>query len=246
MRCCDVEALWEEMREGVEPRHEHVLAHLRGCTTCQGLYEQFEGIAYCLSCLPIVEAPANLVPRILDHIRTMSRPASEDADSFCRIPSPLGTLYVAFRESGITFVGIDRGESTEILRAKIEHRLHRSIRIAQALPWVVETIERFFRTWSVDPTRVDISRLTEFEQAALRQAAQIPHGEVRSYSWVAREIGRPQASRAVGQAMARNPVALLFPCHRVVDSHGALHNYAYGVTLKAVILQMEGYVKLKA
>ena len=62
MRCCDVEALWDEMREGVEPRREHVLAHLRRCKTCQDLFEQFEGVAYCLSCLPIVEPPPDLVP----------------------------------------------------------------------------------------------------------------------------------------------------------------------------------------
>jgi methylated-DNA-[protein]-cysteine S-methyltransferase len=46
--------------------------------------------------------------------------------------------------------------------------------------------------------------------------------------------------------MARNPVALLFPCHRVVDASGALHNYGYGVEIKAKILQMEGYVKAGA
>ena len=101
----------------------------------------------------------------------------------------------------------------------------------------------FFETWQVDMSRIDISQLGAFEQAALRKAAQIPPGEVRSYGWIAREIGHPQAARAVGQAMARNPVALLFPCHRVVDAHGALHNYGYGVEVKARILAMEGYVK---
>jgi methylated-DNA-[protein]-cysteine S-methyltransferase len=92
-------------------------------------------------------------------------------------------------------------------------------------------------------SRVDISQLSDFEQAALRKAAQIPPGQVRSYGWIAREIGHPQAARAVGQAMARNPVALFFPCHRVVDASGALHNYGYGVEMKARLLQMEGYVK---
>jgi methylated-DNA-[protein]-cysteine S-methyltransferase len=85
--------------------------------------------------------------------------------------------------------------------------------------------------------------LTAFERAALRKAAEIPPGEVRSYGWIAREIGNPQAARAVGQVMARNPVALFFPCHRVVDSTGALHQYGYGVELKARILSMEGYRK---
>jgi methylated-DNA-[protein]-cysteine S-methyltransferase len=64
---------------------------------------------------------------------------------------------------------------------------------------------------------------------------------VRSYGWVARAIGQPTAVRAVGRAMARNPVALLYPCHRVVDANGALHQYAYGVEVKARLLEMEGY-----
>jgi methylated-DNA-[protein]-cysteine S-methyltransferase len=107
-------------------------------------------------------------------------------------------------------------------------------------------VRRFFSTWQVDLTQVDISGLSPFEQAALRKAAQIPPGQVRSYGWIAREIGHPQAARAVGQAMARNPVALFFPCHRVVDAAGSLHNYGYGVEVKARILQMEGYAAKRA
>ncbi|MBD5655642.1 MAG: MGMT family protein, partial [Candidatus Eremiobacteraeota bacterium] len=109
--------------------------------------------------------------------------------------------------------------------------------------WVIEAVRHFFATWQVDTSRFDISELSPFEQAALRMAAQIPPGEVRSYGWIAKEIGRPLAARAVGQAMARNPVALFFPCHRVVDASGALHQYGYGVEVKARILEMEGYVK---
>ena len=84
-------------------------------------------------------------------------------------------------------------------------------------------------------------RLDPFEQAALRAAARIPPGEVRSYAWVATQIGRPKAARAVGRVMARNPLPFLFPCHRVVDSSGDLHDYYYGREMKARLLEMEGY-----
>ncbi|GAC1300602.1 MAG: hypothetical protein NVSMB19_07430 [Vulcanimicrobiaceae bacterium] len=242
MRCSDVEALWDEMRGGVEPRSEHAVAHLRRCKTCQDSYEQFEGVAYCLTCLPIVEPPQSLVPKILDHIRSMrAHYRSPVADSYARVASPLGDLTIAWRASGISFVGIDRGEDGDAARAAIEARLRRPLRLAEPPAWVTEAVRRFFATWQVDLERIDISELSVFEQAALRKAAQIPPGEVRSYGWIAREIGHPQAARAVGQVMARNPVALFFPCHRVVDSSGALHNYGYGVELKARILEMEGY-----
>jgi len=245
MRCCDVEALWDEMREGVQPRREHVLAHLRGCKTCQDLYEQYEGLAYCLSCLPIVEPPQNLVPRILEHIQAYrERFKSRQPDSLARIASPLGKLLVAWREQGITFVGFERGEY-EHERRLIERRLRRTVQLADPPAWVQDAVRQWFKTWRADLTHVDISQLTEFERAALQKAAEIPPGEVRSYGWIAREIGHPHAARAVGQVMARNPVSLFFPCHRVIATSGELHNYGAGLEVKARILKMEGYLKAR-
>jgi methylated-DNA-[protein]-cysteine S-methyltransferase len=111
---------------------------------------------------------------------------------------------------------------------------------------VTSAIRTFFTTWRADLERIDISALTPFERSALYKAAEIPPGEVRSYGWIARELGAPNAARAVGQAMARNPIALFLPCHRVVDSNGALHNYVYGVEVKARILALEGYSDSRA
>ena len=239
MRCSDVERLWDEMREGVEPRREHVLAHIRACPECQEVYREYEGIAYCLTCLPPVEPPQSLVPRILDHIKATVKLAAPDSVSV--VDSPIGRLFVAFRHSGITAVALDRGEGEEAILARLQRRLGRGMIPSQAPQWVSDTVEAFFRTHRPDLGKVDISGLTPFEQSALRAAAQIPPGEVRSYGWIAQTIGQPSAARAVGRAMARNPVPLLYPCHRVVDASGALHQYAYGVDVKARILEMEGY-----
>jgi len=241
MRCCDVEALWDEMREGVEPKREHVLAHLIGCPTCQELYREYEGVAYCLSCLPVVEPPTSLVPKILDHIKTVRGARYSIPDRIARVPSPIGELYVAFRSTGISYIGIDLGEPFDDIRAHVERRLRRAVRPADAPQWVLDRLRRYFATWQTDAESLEMSDLTEFERAAMAKALEIPPGEVRSYSWIAREIGHPHAARAVGQAMARNPLALLVPCHRVVDAHGSLHQYGYGLALKARILSMEGY-----
>ncbi len=240
MRCSDVEALWDVLRAGDGPQDETALAHLRRCGTCQAIFQDYEGVAYCLTCLPAAEPPANLMPRILDHIASLRRTLRSQAPYECaRVDSPLGPLVVAWSDKGFSFVGIDSGDDD--YRRRIERRLRRPVREAEPPPWVGETLASFFSAWQADFDRVDISALSPFERAALEKAAQIPPGEVRSYGWIAREIGRPQSARAVGQAMARNPVALLFPCHRVVDASGALHNYGYGVELKARILHMEGY-----
>jgi methylated-DNA-[protein]-cysteine S-methyltransferase len=239
MRCCDVERLWDEMREGVEPQREHVLAHLRGCTVCQEIYRENEGIAYCLTCLPPVDPPDLLVPKILEHIKAAVR--IETPDSISLIDSPIGRLFIAFRHSGITAIALDRGEGEEAVFARLQRRLGRGLIPSQAPQWVGDTVAVFFRTHTTDLGKVDITELSPFEQSALRAAATIPPGEVRSYGWIAESIGQPTAARAVGRAMARNPVPLLYPCHRVVDANGALHQYAYGVELKARILEMEGY-----
>ena len=125
----------------------------------------------------------------------------------------------------IAYLSLDAGEPPEAVVARAERRLRRHVVFGEAPLWLVRELDRFFSTWRVDDAVVDISDLTPFEQAALRAVSQIPPGEMRSYAWVAMQIGRPKAARAVGRVMARNPLPLLFPCHRVVDSSGELHNY---------------------
>lgn len=80
---------------------------------------------------------------------------------------------------------------------------------------------------------------TDFQRAVWNALAAIPFGERRSYMWVAREIGRPRAFRAVGTANGRNPLPIVVPCHRVVGAHGALSGYAGGVDVKRWLLDHE-------
>jgi methylated-DNA-[protein]-cysteine S-methyltransferase len=87
---------------------------------------------------------------------------------------------------------------------------------------------------------VDLSSLTEFQQTVLRKTVEIPRGETRSYGWVAKEIGKPGAVRAVGSALNKNPVPVLIPCHRVSKSDGHLGEYAYGAAMKRKLLAQEG------
>jgi O-6-methylguanine DNA methyltransferase len=89
--------------------------------------------------------------------------------------------------------------------------------------------------------RFDLRGLTPFEQAVLRKTREIPRGEIRPYGWVAREIGHPAAVRAVGTALANNPIPYFIPCHRVVRTDGHIGNYGGGgPEAKRAILTMEG------
>ena len=83
-----------------------------------------------------------------------------------------------------------------------------------------------------------LSSLPPFSQKILREAAKIPYGETRSYGWLAAQAGNPRAARAVGQAMHRNPVPLLVPCHRVVAADG-LGGFGSGLGLKKALLAHE-------
>jgi len=241
MRCREIDALWDEIRgDCTKSLKEAVNTHLRTCPPCQELYEEYEGVAYCLSCLPQPEPSCNLAKRVVEHIATL-KDRTRAPIVLSAISTPIGGLFVGFRNDRIAYVGFDTGEPIEAVRARVEARLHRRVHVGDAPTWLQPTLDRFFATWKVDDRMVDISDLTPFAQAALRAAARIPPGEVRSYAWVATQIGRPRAARAVGRVMARNPVPLLFPCHRVVDSSGGLHNYYYGLDMKARILKMEGY-----
>ena len=82
---------------------------------------------------------------------------------------------------------------------------------------------------------------TDFQKRAWEAARTIPWGETRSYQWIAREMGRPRAARAVGQAMRANPVPIIVPCHRVVGERGDLRGYGGpdGIGMKRELLEME-------
>ena len=111
-----------------------------------------------------------------------------------------------------------------------------------AFPQARECLERYFAgdTAALGEIVLDLSNAPPFFGAAWEACRTIPAGETRSYSWLAAEAGRPNAARAAGQAMARNPLALVIPCHRVIGSSGDLHGYgAGGLAVKARLLQME-------
>jgi methylated-DNA-[protein]-cysteine S-methyltransferase len=88
-------------------------------------------------------------------------------------------------------------------------------------------------------SRCDIDRLPPFTQAVLRLTAKIPYGRVRSYQWLARRLGKPKAARAVGNALARNPIPIFIPCHRIVRRDGAIGNFLLGSGWKKRLLDLE-------
>ena len=90
------------------------------------------------------------------------------------------------------------------------------------------------------PDELDLSRATAFQREVWEVTRLIPYGETRSYTWVAKQIKKPRAVRAVGQALARNPLPIIIPCHRVVAGDGKLGGYSGGIETKRQLLYLEG------
>jgi len=85
--------------------------------------------------------------------------------------------------------------------------------------------------------------MTDFEKKVLRIVSKIPLGELRSYKWVARKIGKPRAYRAVANALAKNPYPLSIPCHRVIESSEGVGGYSLGRDLKEKLINLEKKIR---
>jgi len=86
---------------------------------------------------------------------------------------------------------------------------------------------------------LDLSGATPFRRRVWEATRLIPYGETKSYAWVARQAGKAEAARAVGRALARNPLPVIIPCHRVIASDGKLGGFSDGLDMKRRLLRLE-------
>jgi methylated-DNA-[protein]-cysteine S-methyltransferase len=156
------------------------------------------------------------------------------------IESPLGPLYIATSTQGLC--NVDFGVSEAEFLDQLDP-LARSEESAAALRPISEQLQTYFANAHFRfELPLDLSRLTPFQLTVLQAARRIPPGAMWTYGQVAQAIGKPKASRAVGQALGRNPVPIVIPCHRVVASDGSLGGYSGGGGLKSkrLLLTLEG------
>ena len=95
------------------------------------------------------------------------------------------------------------------------------------------------------PDKLDLTRATAFQGEVWEATRLIPYGETRSYTWIARQIEKPRAVRAVGQALGRNPLPVIIPCHRVVASDGKLGGFSGGIEVKKHLLELEASANIR-
>lgn len=177
-------------------------------------------------------APAHLAEDILVEVGL--------ADRMAPISSPLGTLWVAWNGRGVSEV--EQADDGAAASARHAARSGRPTTLADQLPEALGgAIRRRLAGERHVRIPLDLRGRTAFEVAVWTKALEIPRGEVRPYGWIAAEIGRPRAVRAVGTALGHNPVPLIVPCHRVVRTDGMLGQYSLGGPgNKRAILTAEG------
>lgn len=182
-----------------------------------------------LKALGALEAPAGFAARVLAEAGI--------GDSYATFDTVIGRVHVAWNRHGVSAAMRARsdGEFEQWFRSEVGRPLR------PAAP-PEEMGRRLTNELSGKRgLRFDLRGLTEFEQSVLLKAREIPRGQVRPYSWIAREIGHPRAVRAVGTALANNPIPYFIPCHRVIRADGVIGNYGGGgPEAKKTILLQEG------
>lgn len=162
--------------------------------------------------------------------------AQRGPDQWIETDSPGGPLFAAISETGISFVA--PAVSSDAFAAKFTSRTGRGLIAAD--PSDHQEIVELLANGDSDLEMCDLESVSPFTRRVLEGAAQIERGETRSYQWLARRIGMPEAARAVGNALGANPVPVVIPCHRIVRGDGTLGGYAFGSKMKRTLLAHEG------
>ena len=151
-----------------------------------------------------------------------------------------GWMGLVFSEHGLRYTTLPRQRREEALREVAEMGAVEPMperELADVPERVCALASGRYENLAV---HVDWDGITGFRRTVLEQAMLIPHGETRTYKWLAEQAGNPRAARAAGRVMATNPLPIVVPCHRVIGSDGGLHGYGAGLPMKEALLRAEG------
>ncbi len=154
--------------------------------------------------------------------------------------SPVGPLLVAVTERGLCRISFDADPDSqldELARGFGARVLRSAAPVDAARRELAEYFEGDRESFDLP---VDLRPLRPFQRRVLGELALVPYGRTATYGELATRIGEPRASRAVGGALNRNPIAIVLPCHRVVGAGGRLVGYAGGLDRKRALLELEG------
>lgn len=153
--------------------------------------------------------------------------------------SEIGPVYIAATNQGVARVSlwkIAAGEQPSTTSDDLQAFQHLTAALTELNQFLDGSLQRF-------NVPLDLGCLTDFQKLVLQSCINIPYGQLLTYKALAGSIGKPNATRAVASALARNPILLIVPCHRVVGSDARLHGFAApkGILTKEALLRLEGH-----
>jgi AraC family transcriptional regulator of adaptative response/methylated-DNA-[protein]-cysteine methyltransferase len=159
--------------------------------------------------------------------------------SFTTVPTSLGLILIAATDRGVCSIAI--GDDQKVLEKNLRTEYPKATLI-EPDNRLADWAKRIVRHVAGDATELDLPidvPATAFQRRVWKALQQIPYGDTRSYTEIARSIGEPSAVRAVARAIASNRVALVVPCHRVIRGNGELSGYRWGAEKKRRLLSIE-------
>jgi methylated-DNA-[protein]-cysteine S-methyltransferase len=157
------------------------------------------------------------------------------------IDSPCGPLICVVDEDGAVIrIEFGRGREAQKLAARMAAEGNEVIEDASRTAEVRRQLQEYFDGQRREFDLTLAPRGTAFELSVWDELRRIPFGETRSYAEIARALGNPAATRAVGRANGANPIPIVVPCHRVIGSNGSLTGFGGGLDNKARLLELEG------
>ena len=131
--------------------------------------------------------------------------------------------------------------SDQEARQRLGDRINQATRSAGQFDDLMKRLQGYFSGHRAEfPDKLDLLAATPWQREVWQAARLIPYGETKSYLWLARQLKRPLAARAAGQALSRNPLPIIIPCHRVIASDGKPGGYSSGLEMKRYLLRLEG------
>ncbi len=162
----------------------------------------------------------------------MKPPFVGQTSYFCVVPSPVGKLLLFGNEKGLQGLQFQDGMNPIEPQEEWQEK-------CGPFKEVIRQLENYF-SGKLHTFRIPLAlQGTPFQRSVWNALRQIPYGETTSYGAIARRIGNPKASRAVGAANGNNPVSIIVPCHRVIGANGALVGFGGGLSIKEMLLDLE-------
>ena len=220
-----------------------LLEHTDDCNYCANELRRYDRLGDALTAVGAIEAEPYEPPPV-------ALPRRERV-WYSRIDSPIGELILGATTEGLREIEFGSQVSDS---AFVERQRERGLdpvrleRIEDAAPEVQVILRRaaseLREYFGGQRARFDIpldwGRMAPFQRAVLEATATVPFGHVDTYAGIARKIGKPGATRAVGNALGRNPIPVIVPCHRVIRSDATIGGYTGGLGIKHRLLAIEG------